>query len=115
MAPRHRWQNPIGHLTIITIVKKAIPQWKNGLYDWQLKLVAPALDGEDIMCCLTTGGGKSALFAVPIIILLEISKNPDLYPDLPYRMHPVGLVITPTKGLACNIVSLGSSDLLPNG
>ena len=76
MAPRHQWQDPIGHLTII---KKVIPQWKNGLHDWQLKLVAPALDGEDIMCCLTTGGGKSALFAVPIIILLEISKNPDLY------------------------------------
>jgi hypothetical protein len=67
------------------------------------------------MCCLTTGGGKSALFAVPIIILLEIIKNLDLYPDLPYCMHLVGLVIMPTKGLACNIMSLGSLGLLPNG
>ena len=34
---------------------------------------------------------------------------------LQYHMHPIGLVIMPTKGLACNIVSLGSSHLLLNG
>ncbi|KAJ7885278.1 hypothetical protein B0H14DRAFT_2257661, partial [Mycena olivaceomarginata] len=55
-------------------------------------------------CCIATGGGKSALFGVPIIVLKEMARNPDLYPDLPGRLLPVGLVITPTKGLAANIV-----------
>ncbi|KAJ7025242.1 P-loop containing nucleoside triphosphate hydrolase protein [Mycena alexandri] len=32
------------------------------------------------------------------------AKNPNLYPDLPSRALPVGIVVTPTKGLAANIV-----------
>ncbi|KAJ7804881.1 hypothetical protein B0H14DRAFT_3773290 [Mycena olivaceomarginata] len=53
---------------------------------------------------MATGGGKSAVFAVPIIVLKEMARNPDLYPDLPTRALPMGIVITPTKGLAANIV-----------
>jgi superfamily II DNA helicase RecQ len=56
------------------------------------------------ICCMATGSGKSAMFAVSIIILLEMARNPHLYPDLPVRALPVGLVVTPTKGLAGNIV-----------
>ncbi|KAJ7309483.1 hypothetical protein DFH08DRAFT_974731 [Mycena albidolilacea] len=104
MAPRFRWKDPEGVRTITLIVKKIIPQWKDGLYPWQLKLVVRILDGGDIFCCIATGGGKSALFGVPIIVLKEMARNPDLYPDLPGRLLPVGLVITPTKGLAANIV-----------
>ncbi|KAJ7688645.1 hypothetical protein B0H14DRAFT_2201702, partial [Mycena olivaceomarginata] len=55
-------------------------------------------------CCIVTGGGKSALFGVPIIVLKEVARRPNLYPDLPVRLLPIGLVITPTKGLAANIV-----------
>ncbi|KAJ7125422.1 P-loop containing nucleoside triphosphate hydrolase protein, partial [Mycena epipterygia] len=62
------------------------------------------LDGEDVLCCMATGGGKSAMFAVPIIVLREMARNPELYPDLPVRALPIGIVITPTKGLAANIV-----------
>lgn len=104
MAPRYRWQSPQGHQTLTAIVKKRIPQWPNGLYAPQQKLIVRILDGEDIVCCMATGGGKSALFAVPIVVLLELAQNPDLYPDLPSRALPVGIVITPTKGLAANIV-----------
>ncbi|KAJ7785402.1 hypothetical protein B0H14DRAFT_2474079, partial [Mycena olivaceomarginata] len=104
MAPRFRWKDPEGVRTITLIVKKMIPQWKDGLYPWQLKLVVRILDGSDIFCCIATGGGKSALFGVPIIVLKEMARNPDLYPDLSGRLLPVGLVITLTKGLAVNIV-----------
>ncbi|KAJ6564483.1 hypothetical protein B0H19DRAFT_991336 [Mycena capillaripes] len=104
MAPRYHWRGPQGHRTITTIVKKLIPQWKNGLYPTQHNLVARVLDGEDILCCMATGGGKSALFSVPILILREMARNPRLYPDLPTRALPQGIVITPTKGLAANIV-----------
>ncbi|KAJ6622153.1 hypothetical protein B0H10DRAFT_1788551, partial [Mycena sp. CBHHK59/15] len=70
----------------------------------QLKLVVCILDGEDILCCMATGNGKSALFVVPIIILQEMSHTPHLYPDLPVCTLPIRLVITPTKGLATNII-----------
>ncbi|KAJ7670324.1 hypothetical protein B0H17DRAFT_948869 [Mycena rosella] len=104
MAPRYHWSDPQGDRTITKIVKKTIPQWKDGLYPSQQKLVRRVLDGENILCCMATGGGKSALVAVPIIILREMARNRHLYPDLPTRALPQGIVITPTKGLAANIV-----------
>ncbi|KAJ6472672.1 hypothetical protein C8R47DRAFT_1145829 [Mycena vitilis] len=59
------------------------------------------LDGVDVLCCTATGDGKSAAFSVPILVLNEYNANPALYPaGLPTRKQPVGLVITPTKGLA---------------
>ncbi|KAF8176409.1 P-loop containing nucleoside triphosphate hydrolase protein [Mycena galopus ATCC 62051] len=104
MAPRHRWSDPIGAQTITTIVKKLVPQWKDGLYPAQLNLIVRILDGEDLFCIMATGGGKSALFAVPIVVLKELASHPELYPNLPARALPVGIVVTPTKGLAANIV-----------
>ncbi|KAF9018340.1 hypothetical protein BDZ89DRAFT_1044553 [Hymenopellis radicata] len=35
---------------------------------------------RDVFCIEATGGGKSALFSVPIIVYNEVSKNPTLYP-----------------------------------
>ncbi|KAF7334056.1 P-loop containing nucleoside triphosphate hydrolase protein [Mycena venus] len=104
MAPRYAWRSTTGDRTITTIVKKLIPQWKNGLYPAQQDLIARILDRQAILCCMATGGGKSALFSVPILILREMARNPHLYPDLPTCALPQGIVITPTKGLAANIV-----------
>jgi superfamily II DNA helicase RecQ len=104
MAPRYRWRHPQGRHTITTIVKKLLPQWKDGLYPEQHDLVMRVLDGESILCCMATGAGKSAIFSVPILILREMACNPRLYPDLPTRALPQGIVVTPTKGLAANIV-----------
>jgi superfamily II DNA helicase RecQ len=104
MAPKYRWRDPEGLRTVTKIVKEQIPQWKDGLYPSQDNLVRRVLDGEAILCCMATGGGKSALFAVPILILREMSRNRHLYPDLPIRALPQGIVVTPTKGLAANIV-----------
>ncbi|KAJ7116267.1 hypothetical protein C8R43DRAFT_902419, partial [Mycena crocata] len=104
MPRRLRWQDPDGLKTLNTIVKKVVPSWKDGLRSVQEELVAPILDGEDILCCTATGDGKSAAFSVPILTLNEYNANRHLYPDLPTRLNPVGLVVTPTKGLANNIV-----------
>ncbi|KAF8144095.1 P-loop containing nucleoside triphosphate hydrolase protein [Mycena galopus ATCC 62051] len=104
MVSRYHWADHKGVQTVTEIVKKRIPQWKDGLYPAQLKLIVRILDGEDIFCSMATGGGKSALFSVPIIVLQELASHPELYPDLPVRALPVGIVITPTKGLAANIV-----------
>ncbi|KAJ7770956.1 hypothetical protein B0H14DRAFT_3590558 [Mycena olivaceomarginata] len=104
MASRYRWNSEQGRHAVALAVKKCIPQWSNGLYPWQLEFIIRILDGKDAICCTATGDGKSALFAVPIIVLREVCANRHLYPDLPTRATPVGIVITPTKGLASNIV-----------
>ncbi|KAJ7681380.1 hypothetical protein B0H17DRAFT_1205904 [Mycena rosella] len=83
MARGPRWQDPSGRKVLQTIVKKVLP-WIDGLRPVQEDLVAPILDGEDILCCTAT------------------ALIPSTFPT---RLHPVGLVVTPTKGLANNIVS----------
>jgi superfamily II DNA/RNA helicase len=99
------WKGVTGLDTIQTIVKRCMT-WTNGLYAWQLPLVAQALDGDDYLCITATGDGKSALFAIPIIVLLEYNRNPELYPKgLITRPNPISVVITPTKGLANSFVS----------
>ncbi|KAJ7301473.1 P-loop containing nucleoside triphosphate hydrolase protein [Mycena albidolilacea] len=105
MAQKLHWRAPIGCSTIQKIVKKLIPAWKDGLRPVQEDLVFAILDGEDILCCTATGDGKSAAFSVPILALNEYNNNTSLYPaGLPTRLNPVGMVVTPTKGLAANIV-----------
>ena len=107
MATGAHWQDPFGLETIQTIVKKIIPTWMDGLHPVQLELVSAILDGQDqdILCCTATCDGKSAAFAVPALVLLEYNAHSDAYPaGLPTRKRPIGVVITPAKGLANNIV-----------
>ncbi|PPQ90217.1 hypothetical protein CVT25_001661 [Psilocybe cyanescens] len=107
MAPGHCWQDPVGLETINMIVKKLIPTWTNGLHAVQLELVLPILDGIDVLCCTETGDGKSAAFSIPMLVLREYNEHPEAYEaGLPTRARPIGVVITPTKGLADNIVCL---------
>lgn len=71
----------------------------------QLELVSGILHGRIILCCTATGDGKSAAFAIPCLVLLEYNNNPEAYPrGIPTRAKPIGIAITPTKGLANNIV-----------
>lgn len=77
----------------------------NGLHAVQLELISAILDGQDVLCCTATGDGKSAAFSIPFLVLLEYDKLLEVYPaGLPMWTRPVGMVITPTKGLADNIV-----------
>ena len=99
MATGARWQDPIGLETINTVVKTLIPA---GSAHYSISTI---LDGQDILCCTATGAGKSAAFAIPGLVLKEYNAHPDAYPaGLPTRKRPIGVVITPTKGLANNIV-----------
>ncbi|KAJ7903972.1 hypothetical protein B0H13DRAFT_2334986 [Mycena leptocephala] len=105
MAPSRgrRWQTPLGHATIQCIVKAKIPGWKDGLFKWQLIIVAWILDGEDVFCVTATGDGKSALFTVPILVLLEMAENLGAYLRFVNHKKPVG--ISPTKGLSANMIN----------
>ncbi|KAF8997550.1 P-loop containing nucleoside triphosphate hydrolase protein [Hymenopellis radicata] len=104
MPPIYHWDHPHGHETLQNIVKKTVPKWKNGLRENQLKYVPAILDCKDVLCVEVTGGGKSAAFSVPILIHNEVSANPSLYPHFSSRKFAVGVIVTPTKGLAGDIV-----------
>ncbi|KAJ7680070.1 hypothetical protein B0H17DRAFT_943514, partial [Mycena rosella] len=106
MAPSQgrKWQTPEGHAIIRKIVEEKIPEWTGGLHDWQVIVVAWILDGGDVLCVTATGDGKSAIFAVPMIVLLEVARNPTAYHGYACLKKPVGIVIAPTKGLSTNIV-----------
>ncbi|PPR04699.1 hypothetical protein CVT26_015024 [Gymnopilus dilepis] len=105
MVPQPRWQDPHGLATINIIVKNLIPGWTNGLHPVQLELVSAILDQDDVLCCTATGDGKSAAFSIPTLVLQEYNRTPGTYiAGLPSRTRPIGVVITPTKGLAQNIV-----------
>ncbi|KAJ7768789.1 hypothetical protein B0H16DRAFT_1715982 [Mycena metata] len=82
MAPSRgrKSQTEEGRAIIKQIVVKKVPRWTGGLRDWQAAVIAWILDGEDVLCITATGEGKSALFAVPILVLLEVAKNPAMYP-----------------------------------
>ncbi|KII84820.1 hypothetical protein PLICRDRAFT_117195, partial [Plicaturopsis crispa FD-325 SS-3] len=102
LMARHKWQGQLGKTTIQLISKAQAADWPDALYDWQLHLVARILDSDDILAVTATGDGKSAVFASHILVLQEMNRHPHLYPDLPCREIPIGIVITPTKGLASN-------------
>ena len=108
MASELFWQGQEGLRIIKAVVSKRIPQWKEGLRPSQLEAVAHILDRQDVLCTMATGSGKSALFFVPILVHLELAANPELYPNHSKEacQSPVGVVVTPTKGLASNLVSL---------
>ncbi|KAF8240165.1 hypothetical protein L208DRAFT_1234723 [Tricholoma matsutake] len=109
MATRAHWQDPIGLEIINTIVKMLIPTWTNGLHPVQLKLVSTILNRQDILCCTATGDRKSAAFSIPCLILMEYNRHADKYPvGLPTWKKPIGIVVTPTKGLANDIVHFSS-------
>ncbi|KAJ7328879.1 P-loop containing nucleoside triphosphate hydrolase protein [Mycena albidolilacea] len=99
------WRSPDGENSLKSIVASKIPSWKNGLHEQQAQPILHILDGLDILLCTATGSGKSALFTVPILCHLAVSEAPQQFPKFSgIRRQPVGIVITPTKGLARNIV-----------
>ena len=71
----------------------------------QLRPIFLILGRTGILHINATGFGKSCAFSIPILVLNEYNKTPELFPSgLRHFLKPVGLVITPTKGLANNLV-----------
>ncbi|KAJ4488715.1 hypothetical protein C8J55DRAFT_422760 [Lentinula edodes] len=80
-----------------------MPQLPTGLYNYQTKIVLWVLDRQDLLWITATGDGKSMAYTVPILVHQELSQNPDRYPAFRACKFPVGVVVTPTKGLSQSI------------
>ena len=61
----------------------------------QILAMPAALAGEDLIACAQTGGGKTAVYALPILNKLEHSES----------HHPRALVLVPTRELAVQVES----------
>ncbi|KAF8202010.1 P-loop containing nucleoside triphosphate hydrolase protein [Mycena galopus ATCC 62051] len=108
------WRSPEGEAALKTIVAAKIPIWKDGLREQQVQPILHILDGRDVILCTATGDGKSAVFTVPIICHMAVNEAPTDFPKFRgIRARPVGVVITPTKGLARNIVETLSKYNIP--
>ncbi|KAJ3881411.1 P-loop containing nucleoside triphosphate hydrolase protein [Lentinula edodes] len=97
------WQSSEGQETLKTIVAQRMPQLPTGLYNYQTKIVLWVLDRQDLLWITATGDGKSMAYTVPILVHQELSQNPDRYPAFRACKFPVGVVVTPTKGLSQSI------------
>ncbi|KAK7445431.1 hypothetical protein VKT23_014850 [Stygiomarasmius scandens] len=108
MTHTNDWSSTEGLAIIKHIVSRCIPQWPDGLREWQLDAISTILNRQSLFAIAATGEGKSALYIIPVLVHLELSQHPDSYPSfrtpIPSRSHPVVLVITPTKALATNLI-----------
>ncbi len=104
MSLTHAWKTPQGSEALKRAVARRIPQWKDGLRDHQQEFIPYILDGDNLLVCTATGDGKSAYFTAPILAHIDVRDDPDSYAGFKAKKKPVGVVITPTIGLASNIV-----------
>lgn len=63
--------------------------------------------GRDLMACAQTGSGKTAAFLFPIISRLLETPPPQEGPGGRRKVHPLALVLAPTRELACQIYDEG--------
>ena len=85
-------------LNIIEPILKAIEEkGYNMPTPIQEKAIPVALAGKDVLGCAQTGTGKTASFAIPIIQLLQNSKEDAK------RKGIKALILTPTRELALQI------------
>jgi superfamily II DNA helicase RecQ len=104
MPEANYWQSSEGQALLNDIVRKRAPAWTSGLKDGQRSVISKILDGENVLWIAATGEGKSAAFQVPILVHDELGRNPGMCPRLKAKEKPVGIVVTPNKGLSANIV-----------
>lgn len=79
------------------IIEKCIPQWTTGPRNFQQVSWGYTMDGTNQFVAVPCGGGKTALFYVPIIIILYLIKHKVLFTvaGRPAPVSPIALVVSP--------------------
>ncbi|KAF5338311.1 hypothetical protein D9758_015764 [Tetrapyrgos nigripes] len=74
------WTDSEGLNTLKSVISQQVPQWPNGLRDYQLENIPRVLSGENLLLFAATGKGKSSMYIIPLLVHMEIRSNPHLYP-----------------------------------
>ena len=99
------WTTPEGRTVAREIIEQRIPQWPSGARPFQLDCWVQTLARKPVVLIASTGGGKTAAFFGPIIIMQDLVRNPR-HNIPPPPQNPIALVITPLIELGNNHVSL---------
>ncbi|KAI0072323.1 P-loop containing nucleoside triphosphate hydrolase protein, partial [Panus rudis PR-1116 ss-1] len=108
MADRRQngWSSTEGIETLRSILKRLIPQWPNGPYDWQLTVTANVLDGRDQLLVTACGDGKTAAAYLHLLVRQELYRDPKL-PRYGAKVvqNPVGIMVGPLVDLGISQVA----------
>jgi ERCC4-related helicase len=91
-----------GHALCLKILLPLLPFHP---HDYQIDGICAALDGKDVMAILPTGSGKTGLFFMYMLVIRELWKNPELYPQKMIPTNPLMVAICPTNYLENQTVS----------
>lgn len=76
-------------------------------HDYQLDGILVALDGESLLATMATGSGKTGFFSFLMLVIIAISKSPDLALEgRTYPKNPAMVIVIPTMALQYNMVCL---------
>lgn len=102
------WQSAKGS----KLLQKVLKQAAFDPHNYQLVCNAKTLDGVDVCTVMRTGGGKTALFFLPVIAILHINSDTGLRGRFNFPLNPAFVVICPTNGLADDMVSFSAMEVM---
>ena len=73
--PYKLWTSTEGQDFVRELVTELIPQWKDGPREFQSWSWVRSLDGVIQFVFMASGGGKTALFFVPILIAIHLNHE----------------------------------------
>ncbi|PBK83327.1 hypothetical protein ARMGADRAFT_945114, partial [Armillaria gallica] len=86
------------------IVSQHITQWNKGLHDFQQEYIPYIFNNDNLLICMAMGDEKSSFVTVSILIYLRVHSNLNSYKGFEAKKLLVRIIMTPTIGLAENIV-----------
>ncbi|KAF5383193.1 hypothetical protein D9615_004911 [Tricholomella constricta] len=97
----HSWRSIEGRTRIRGIMEGLMPQWRNGPREFQVDVWANILDKIAVLLIAHTGGGKTAAFWGPVLIMQHLLQF--AIPGVPAPpSKPVGIIVTPLVELGNN-------------
>ena len=93
---KNYWQTDEGTTPLREVLQEAAFDPHN----YQLTCNSKTLDGIDVLAVTRTGGGKTALFYLPIKAIMHINSAKILPGQFRFPEMPAFVVICPTNGLS---------------
>ena len=103
-VPPIPYDSPTGRDLCKRVLKKTLPYEP---HDYQLDGVCPVLNGLDLLATTSTGSGKTGYLIQLMLMARALAEDPSLQlNDRVFVEDPAMLVVSPTKALEVDIVSI---------